>query len=110
MRSDQVLHGMRADLARTLRRRIPDQGRRLSSGASGTMKSKKELEDLIQKETDLIAELGSRDITPEYYLRGDGTETHYPKGDWARHVTETKDAYWRRRNWKKELEILEILE
>lgn len=64
-----------------------------------------ELKSLIQKETDLINELESTHVEPEYHKRADGTPYYqYPTGNYAVHLTKIKDAYWRRRNWRDALE------
>lgn len=73
--------------------------------------TKEELERKIKEDTALIAELEGKEVEPEYYCNSAGEPyRQYPKGVYASHLQEIKDAYWRRRNWREKLENLELEE
>jgi len=64
------------------------------------MRTKKELEDLIEQETATIKRL-ENNSPKSPRMNGNRLTT-----EWAIHETEIKDAYWRRRNWRGKLEDL----
>lgn len=63
--------------------------------------SVEDLETLILIETNLISKLENTPVTPEYH-----GNSHYAKGEYAVHLTEIQDAYWRRRTWREKLDEL----
>ena len=65
-----------------------------------TKKTKKELEQLVKKETELIAKLES-----EGPLLDSSVDTYHKNNTfYHQHVTKIRDSYWRRRNWRDQLQ------
>lgn len=58
---------------------------------------------LVEYETDLIFSLENTQVEPTY-IESKFYPNRYPSGDYARHLAEIQDAYWRRRNWRDKIE------
>jgi len=60
---------------------------------------------LVEYETDLISRLEKTQIEPTY-IESKNHPNRFPSGDYARHLTEIQDAYWRRGKWRDRIEDL----